>query len=199
MNELIEQIERMIVRSLDGALSDDERIELDRELIRNPHARQLMDEYRRVDELSAAALADIAREGTGADRVVACATQPALPRPGRFRRRWLFVPGAVAAAILALVIPKPGLDSLDRTRAPVLESPVTGSVEARTAPFVRPFQRSGLMTPVALKPSVRRRTGRDLIGVMGDDGNLYWIEVERSRTIRLPKRRLKDGGSFKEL
>ena len=37
-------------------------------------------------------------------------------------------------------------------------------------------------------PAVRRSTGRDLIGVIGEDGNWYWIEVERSRTIRVPER-----------
>jgi hypothetical protein len=37
-------------------------------------------------------------------------------------------------------------------------------------------------------PRVRRHTGRDVLGVVGDDGNIYWIEVDRTRTVRQPAR-----------
>jgi hypothetical protein len=45
----------------------------------------------------------------------------------------------------------------------------------------------GMYRPVSSTlPSVQRATGRDLVGVVGEDGNVYWIEVERTRTVRLP-------------
>ncbi|MGI0149747.1 MAG: hypothetical protein ACREDF_09495, partial [Thermoplasmata archaeon] len=34
--------------------------------------------------------------------------------------------------------------------------------------------------------TTRRSTGRDLLGIVGDDGNVYFIEVDRTRTVRLP-------------
>ncbi len=33
---------------------------------------------------------------------------------------------------------------------------------------------------------IRRVTGREVLGVVGEDGNIYWIEVDRIRTIRRP-------------
>lgn len=33
---------------------------------------------------------------------------------------------------------------------------------------------------------IRRITGREVLGVVGEDGNIYWIEVDRILTIRRP-------------
>jgi hypothetical protein len=35
-------------------------------------------------------------------------------------------------------------------------------------------------------PRYQRDRGTEVIGVVGDDGNVYWLEVERTRTIKLP-------------
>ena len=43
-----------------------------------------------------------------------------------------------------------------------------------------------MMRPVSTMPRMRSDTGREVIGVVGEDGNLYWIEVDRTRTIRVP-------------
>ena len=59
MSNVNEHLERLIVRSLDGALSEDDELALNRELIRNPEARRLMAAYRTVDELSVAALDEV--------------------------------------------------------------------------------------------------------------------------------------------
>jgi hypothetical protein len=90
-------------------------------------------------------------------------------------RGWLAVSGAIAAAILAMVIPAPMREGRPTPRAPI---------QAPT-----PFD-SGIIHPVSSKPVMHRATGRELMGVVGEDGNLYWIEVERVRTIRLPNGRL---------
>ena len=68
MSDVNEQLERRMIRSLDGALTEDEELELNRELIRDPEAHRLMAEYRAVDGLAAAAL----------DRVVGGEVQPEL-------------------------------------------------------------------------------------------------------------------------
>ena len=35
-------------------------------------------------------------------------------------------------------------------------------------------------------PRIHREKGRDVMGVIGDNGNIYWIEVDRIQTIRWP-------------
>lgn len=212
MENVSHEIERLIVRRLDGELTEDEALQLNRELIRNPDAQRLLEDYARVDAMASGALEEAL---VGGDRefdasMLAPRMDPTGRRPRHLRRwrlggwrlgGWWLVPGAVAAALLALMIPKPGFDGgpqaspeaapplVDRTSIPVYPpvafpnadrpgGPVTPSVMDH-AP-----RGSDLMRTVSQRPSARRRTGRDVIGVMGDDGNLYWIEVDRTRTIR---------------
>ena len=44
MSPVNARIEQLIVRRLDGELTDDERLELDRALMRDPRARRLLQE-----------------------------------------------------------------------------------------------------------------------------------------------------------
>lgn len=168
-----EQLERVIVRSLDGELSADEQLALDRELIRNPHARRMMDDYRRVDALCGATLGAMA-EAEFRLRPVgqACGER----RSWRLNRFW-FVPGAIAAALLALLMPR-----LDQTeiQPSAVPPPRVADWGGEQGGMIRPVSTSSSL------PSVHRATGRELMGVMGEDGNIYWIEVERIRTVRLP-------------
>jgi anti-sigma factor RsiW len=164
-------LERRIVRSLDGELSEDEQLELDRELIRNPAARCLFEEYRAVDAAAASAFSLI-RDAEFTLHPVPQAF--AQRRDGwRFRAFWL-IPGAIAAALLALIVPKPAMDPV----APPASAPPGASWSA--------VENDGLIRPISSTPSVHRSTGRDLVGVVGEDGNIYWIEVQRTRTLRLP-------------
>ena len=56
MKQINQKIEKLIVRSLDGALTEQEQLELNRELIRNPDARQIMEQYQRIDNVAIEAL-----------------------------------------------------------------------------------------------------------------------------------------------
>ena len=38
-----------------------------------------------------------------------------------------------------------------------------------------------------LGPQIKRNTGREVFGVVGDDGNIYWIQVDRIRTMKRPR------------
>ena len=195
MSNIDENLERLIVRSLDGDLSEDEQLILDRELIRNPDALRLMEEYGSIDSLAVASLEALvcnddfhveAPSEIGAQRE---------PR-GRNHRGWMLVSGAIAAAVLAIVIPRPVSLPLEKGGG-IVEQPAP-----RDFPEARDLQNQGMMRSVAngvSRPAVQRRTGRDLIGVIGDDGNLYWIEVERTRTVRFPQRRRLAGGGPGEL
>lgn len=198
MSNSDENLERLIVRSLDGDLSEDEQLILDRELIRNPDAHRLMEEYGSIDSLAVASLEALvcnddfhveAPSEIGAQRE---------PR-GRNYRGWMLVSGAIAAAVLAIVIPRSAILPPEQREAIVQKAAPT---TPRDFPGVRELQNQGMMHSVAngvSRPSVQRRTGRDLIGVIGDDGNLYWIEVERTRTVRFPQRRRLEGGGPGEL
>ena len=184
MSDVNEHLERLMTRSLDGALTEDEELELNRELIRNPEAHRLMAEYRAVDKLAAAALdRAVAGEAPKFDAATWAQAVPARKRPWH-ARGWLWLaPGAIAAALLALIVPRPPLTRVGPT--PLVRAP---SVSIPGGAVRSPFNgaRPDMMRSVRSTPAIHRNTGRDIIGVLGDDGNLYWIEVERTRTVTLP-------------
>lgn len=198
MASVDKNIERLIVRRLDGALTEDEALQLDRALIRNPEARAMLEDYQRVDTLASAALADVLGGEVSFDvstltpRVPAAA---AAPPPVIYRRGTWLIPGAIAAALLAMVLPTPswhqqdGSQAAGRTSHPTRFSRPVGTIDPRgTAP--RSIGSPNLQRNVSHLPRTRGKTVRDVIGVMGDDGGIYWIEVDRSRTVReMPKGR----------
>ena len=196
MRETDKDIERLIVRQLDGELGEEEQLELNRKLVRDPQAQQLMEDYRRVDGLAADALGQTLGKGeVGFDP--AALTAETRRRTHRFHQGWWLVPGAIAAAILALVIPQPAVNPVTGPSAPIVsrtlpDVPQTMSPDPHSMGQPVPMHRVGI-------PRVRRNTGRDVIGVVGDDGNIYWIEIDRTRTLKRPPRpsgRQRTGGDI---
>jgi len=183
MNGMDPNIERLIVRQLDGEITEEELLVLSRELLRNPDAHRLWEAYRELDAVAGEVLG-AALKGAVAFDPVALPVQATPRRFYLFRRHWLMAAGAVAAAILALVIPKPAVSpNPDRGQmatnvvqdhpAAVQEIPVVGQAG------------EGLMRNAGM-PQIQRNTGRDVFGVMDEKGNVYWIEVDRTRTLRRP-------------
>ena len=184
MSNVNEHLERLIVLSLDGALSEDDELALNRELIRNPEARRLMAAYRTVDELSVAALDEVTAGETPEFDVKTWARAGSSKRRMRQGRTWFWLaPGAIAAALLAMVVPRPTPTSVERL--PVVQVPSAPTFNGVVgSPFT--VGRQDMMRSVRSTPAIHRNTDREIIGVVGDDGNLYWIEVERTRTVTLP-------------
>ncbi len=189
MNELPNNIELLINRSLDGALSDDEELTLNRELIRNPDARLLMDQLRDNDQAAALAMKETLGEA-GVSFDVASLPERERAVGGRVSAwsRWL-APGAVAAALLGFAFAQLPFGT------PVLHPSVAGNSSqtqpiAGVQPGVRHIDtvRPPMLNVGTGRPKVNRNTGVDVFGVMGDDGNIYWIEVDRVRTVRRPAR-----------
>ncbi len=183
MASVDKDIEKLIVRSLDGELSEDEKLRLNRELIRNPEAHRLMEEYKRIDELAGAALNDtLGEERIGLDPAgLPSRSQPQLATG--YHRGWWLVPGAIAAALLAIVVarfPAPTPSGSTMAHKNQLGVNHVVPVDRQTA------QPEGLMRTVGTN-RVRRNMGREIIGVIGEDGNIYWIEVDRIQTIKWPK------------
>ena len=183
MSEINEHLERLINRSLDGDLGEDGQLELNRELIRNPAARGLLAEYQAMDGRAAAALGQafgVARW----DPIAVAETRAARSSHPFHRRhavRWL-IPGAIAAALAAMVIPYPSFET------PVKQSDTMVTLPPERVPqgLVQGFVPARTVSTGSGAPAVHRDRGRDIIGVLGDDGNLYWIEVEKTRTVTLP-------------
>ena len=90
MTHVNENIERLIVRRLDGALSEDEELELNRELIRNPEAHRLLEDYRHIDALAGAALANALGDGgVPFDSNMLPTSSPRRFSGGYYRMWWL--------------------------------------------------------------------------------------------------------------
>lgn len=184
MSDVNEHLERLMVRSLDGALREDDELALNRELIRNPEARRLMAAYRTVDELSVATLDEVTAGETPMFDAKSWARADSSRRLARQRRTWFWlVSGAIAAALLAMVVPRPLPTSVQRP--PLVRAPSAPTFNGVMGSPLTDGQQD-LMRSVRSTPAIHRNTGREIIGVVGDDGNLYWIEVERTRTVTLP-------------
>ncbi|MFQ5496250.1 MAG: anti-sigma factor family protein [Phycisphaerae bacterium] len=182
-------LDRLIGRHLDGELTDEQRLQLDREVIRDPDARRRLDDEQRIDALAASALNDLlGRRVTELDPNAL----PAQHRPLRRRRvSWtrMLVPGAVAAGLLGLAIARwpltPSSVPVIADRGGPIPTIHRGALKA-SRPEGGLFHNAGHSRNV---PSIKRHTGRELFGVIGDDGNIYWIGVDRTRTIRQPRLR----------
>jgi anti-sigma factor RsiW len=115
-----ERLERLINRQIDDELSDAERAELDRELLKDPSARQMLMDYRRLDEMSQDALrAEL--------RLAAIGQRPtgSVARRPRWERLWPRMAMVAAAAVLIFALLPPR--TLDEPARPVRHArPTTG-------------------------------------------------------------------------
>jgi hypothetical protein len=188
MSNVDYEVERLIVRRLDGANSEEDELRLDRELIRNPEARALMEEYQQTDRLAAAALQHAFAEPACAFDPATLPAQPERPQRPTMWRSWPLWSGAAAAAVLALVVARVPLGSEPApTGTPIQRGvPLVDGHDTSRLPGVGDGRPWSVSNPSSGVPRIRRDTGREVFGVIGDDGNVYWIEVDRSRTVRRP-------------
>ncbi|MGB0717608.1 MAG: hypothetical protein ACPGXK_17145 [Phycisphaerae bacterium] len=209
-HNLEKDIEQLISASLDGALSDEEGLDLNRTLIRDPEARRTLDEMKQVDEWSQKALHDVTISSAGIGdpaQWIENLPQNASPRKGV--RYWWLAVGSVAAA-LAAVLSHNLIQDVPDQHVPAITSPVANAnteiapatntiipqvsgvrplparPEFRVAGESRP--ENGLMRQVSLPPQrqIKRDVQRDYYGIRGSDKAFYWIEVDRTRTVRRP-------------
>jgi anti-sigma factor RsiW len=181
MSNVDPKIERLIVRRLDGELTPDEQLELDRALLKCPEARALLEEYERIDGLASVAVASVV-----ADNQEAAASVPVRHRhPARgYSRAWWALPAAVAAAI-ALVVT---FGVPDANGPQFVEQPPGAPVES-DQPTVTPVPTPEGIGPVqhaAYGSSVDRDTDTTAYYIVGPDGNIYVLEQQRVRTARSP-------------
>jgi len=186
-----ERLERQMNRSLDGELSPDEQIELNRALVRSPEQQEAYLQLQRIDDAAASVLQSLFPQ----PQPVRTVLLPERRRVRRVRRLWWSAPIALAAAaaIAMFVIPRmlaprgPGQSGVVAGQG---ESPVpayAGGNEETAEAVAHPDLNQPLRHVES--PRLAHRVDRDWIAVRGADGNIYWLEVNRQRTFEDPETR----------
>ena len=177
MNDVDERIERLIVRQLDGELTPAEQEELNQVLLRSAEARRMLSEYGENDQRAGGLIGAVA-EG----RWPAEASPMPEARPRRVRFWGTMVTGLAAAAVIAFVVTSPRQTDAPGTGT---EFPPIPSA----APVAPPNVGAGdlVYTSGDVPHRGERWVDRDYIGVFDESRNtLYMIEVDRTRTVRVP-------------
>jgi len=198
MGPIDESLERLIVRELDGELSDQERCELNKWLLRSPEARALLEEYRRYDELAAAVVRGQVDRPTGAVRIDPD-PEPRNERRGVVAAVWAArIWRVAAAACVGLVVAGVGWwYGLRRPSASPRPSPepvpVVAEPQEATTPLLQyvgaeaggAAARSGRLIDL---PHVRRRwRWRNILLVPNERRReLLVLEFRRTRTQVIP-------------
>ncbi len=195
-----DHLEHLINRKLDGELTGDESLELDKCLIRDPAARQSLEESERIDCLTAALLAEV------------CAVQDEVLLPAanrtvaRRHMRWFGAFPAAAAACVALFLMWPMFssspqssdsDPQDRGNIP---APVENDRLA-ALPDPAPLESGARLIsysdrPAKLRPLREDGTRLNYYGVLDPETQkLYLLEVKhRTRTRRPNQLRQRGAG-----
>ena len=178
-----EDIERLISRHLDGDLSPDEKLQLDRAVLRDPETRRLLEESQRIDALASAALSEVVSDAEPAfDPLELARPLPQTSRSG-YRRAWWLMPGAIAAGFLLLFAVRSSVTPLV-TEGPMVRS---GPVVTRALDEAPKVLEPGTIDLASYGPQrIKRHTDRELIGIVGEDGNVYWLEIDRVKTLKGP-------------
>ncbi len=185
-----DHLERLINRKLDDELTEDESLELDKCLIRDPAARQCLEESEHIDHLTAALLEEV------------CAVQDEVLLPvtsrtvARRRTRWFGAIPAAAAACLALFFlwplfssPAPRSDDVGGegfAQVPGdVELPPPAKVSDQPKPDAMLAGYSG--GPPKLQPLREHGTRLDYYGVLDPETQkLYLLEVKHQTSTRRP-------------
>ncbi|MBN1513498.1 MAG: hypothetical protein JXB13_15890 [Phycisphaerae bacterium] len=176
-------------RSLDGELTADEQLELDRALLRSPEHQETYRQLQRLDDAAASVLQSLFPQPQPVRTVLLPQRRPVR----RMRRLWWSAPIALAAAAAVAVFVLP------RVLAPRDSGPskvASGQDESLVLTHAGDDQEAAealastdLNRPLTRVQGARfdRRIDRDWIAVRGADGNIYWLEVNRQRTFEDPE------------
>ncbi|HNQ21701.1 MAG TPA: hypothetical protein PKK06_01255 [Phycisphaerae bacterium] len=187
----MDELERLISRHLDGRLTAEEELALQRVILRDPEARRLFEQSVRIDALAGEVLRDDAA-GTGLsfDPLALATVRDATKRP-RYRRTWWLVPAALAACLAGAILLRPAWGPTTPQPVGPLQLVDTGRepFSAVTTPGTEPGQMPagdeyGLRQAALTPRRVVRDTTRDWIGVEAEDGSVYWIALDQVRTVR---------------
>lgn len=178
MRQIDQTMQRRIMRFLDGELPAEEREQLERDLLKDPAARQWMDEVARVDADSAGALQAMVA-GTSAPRA----------------SRWGFAAAAVAAGLVALLaigfaVRQAGMPTEDGSPVAQVQQdpPDSDDPAAELQPPADAVYHHDGWSADADPPEVGdRRVNRRFMGVYDEQQQkIYLLQVDRGRTMIQP-------------
>ncbi len=186
-----DHLERLISRKLDGELTPDESLELDKCLIRDPAARQSLEESERIDRLTAALLEEVCAVR---DEVLLPATSHTVARR---RMRWFGAIPAAAAACVALFFMWPMFSSSPKSSDPIAKFEDMGRALAendpRTAlPDPGPLESRAKLASYSdrltkLRPLREHGTRLNYYGVLDPETQkLYLLEVKHQTATQRP-------------
>ncbi len=182
MTHVSEHIERLIVRRLDGEITAEESAELDREVLRDPEVRALLDSYVAIDALAATVL----REST--ERTAPRLVLPPAERTPRVhasqRGGWMLLASALAACLAVIVY----LSTPEaKTLAPIAggSSPAPTHFADRTTPVIDVARAgdNGVWRAQDLPARIDRTTDRNVLMVTDPQGNVYLLNLDVIREV----------------
>lgn len=199
MSTADDHLERLISRKLDGELSADDSLELDKHLIRDPSARQWLEESERIDELARVFLGEVCAENE--ERLHFTPAERKLAR----RRRWIGAVPAVAVACLALLFAWPLFSPTAPERNTIVDRGLLpgGPDQAQTATvpndsldrLSRPALARSTDRPGGLRPLREMGTRLDYYGVLDERTNELFLLQVRHQTTAQRRGRLDRRGS----
>lgn len=205
-----EYIERLIVRRLDGELTDEESLALDRELLRCPQARAMFDAYSRNDALAGAAIRSAASHGEASvsaaiesDSIARGGRRESEFEPLRFDRRtarahrWMWAASAVAACLALFMFWHTPAMRTDGGASIADRNPPHAPIRKNHAPIPWvgvPGGDVGVFNAADIAPRpVNRQTDRNYYFVPNkSDGRIYLLSVDRIREMEQPKTAVND-------
>lgn len=202
--ERLAHIERLIVRKLDGEISEGEQLELDRELIRSADVRALYESYCEIDDLAADVIRTSARgAGDGEEMSVPVlrVRHEVVAHQPRHHKWMVYASGLAACLALVLIWKTPG----SNYQPSPTQRPQAGNVDdggwggfsgnPMNAAQLNAAHRNSILGDeigvwnVADLPQQRldRTTDQNLILVPTDNGGYYLLRMDHVRKVRQPK------------
>jgi anti-sigma factor RsiW len=172
----------LIVRKLDGELSDEEQLALDRAILRDREARRLLEEYQQIDALAVGALHEHLVDSRG-DCLPALRLGTRSRTSRGYSRWWWLMPAAVAAALLAPIALRMMLPGDPRSALVVTRDDGASGATSIDASPIRPLPVSN---PIQSAASVSDQSlDRNIYYyyIVGDDGRIYMLEHERLQDV----------------
>jgi len=169
-----ERTEQLINRRLDGELTSDEQLELNKRLIRSPEARALIEDYQKMDALAHATLDNFSQKSELASDV-----QP--------RSRFIFFAGgsAIAAAFILVGFLSISLLPLNNPqKAVVANNPQVEPTMIAALPMTRDISR---MLSIEGPRHEREQVHKDVLGVFDQETqSVYLLEMDQQQTTVVP-------------
>ena len=190
-------IERLIVRKLDGEISESELLELNRELLRSADVRAVYESYCEIDDLAADVIRSSARgSGETHSTPVLKVRHEVVAHQPRHHKWMIYASGLAACLALVLIWKTPGsnLNMVENQPPTISRGSGWDNPILRNQPMdinqrdSIPAHEVGIWNVADLpKQRLDRTTDQNLILVPTKDGGYYLMYMDRIRQVRQPQ------------